>query len=410
LARTPICASILLASAALLWGDLTGVFSGGLDHPAIDYAGREVNDAAAVLNRRIQKGSVRLRYEPASGYLSSVLDALDVPVESQILVFSQTSVQQRLINPRNPRAIYFNDSAAVAWVRGEPFVEVAAQDPRQGVIFYTMDQIAEVPPWFTRRDDCLTCHLSHASLGVPGMMVRSVYPDPRGKPIRTLGDYLTDPRSPFEERWGGWYVTGKTGGLRHLGNMVVADPAERPAAAAHSLEHLDWEFDTSGYLTSYSDIGALLVFEHQMRLMNLITRVGWEVRAGAGASAIDEYARELADVLVFADERPLPGPVQSTSGFAARFAARGPRDRRGRSLRELDLNRSVMRYPCSYMIYSAAFDGLPAAARDAVYRRVWRILTKEENDPRYAGISRAAGREAIEILRDTKPGLPDYFR
>lgn len=374
------------------------MFPGGLDHPAINYAGQAVDDPAAALNRRLQEGTVQFRFDGTSGYLRSVLDALEIPVESQVVVFSQTSLQQHLISPKNPRAIYFNDSATVAWVRGEPFVEVAAQDRRQGVIFYTVDQNPWQSPRFTRRDECLTCHLAYATLGVPGMIVRSVFPDPKGKPIRTLGDFLTDPRSPYEERWGGWYVTGKTGSLRHIGNMVVADPEKPPAAAAHTLDRLEGEFDASAYLAPYSDIAALLVFEHQMRLMNLITRVGWEVRLAQhqnqAGRVIEESARELADALVSADEAPLPGPVRGTSGFAEKFAARGPRDRRGRSLREFDLNRRTMRYPCSYMIYSAAFDGLPDAAKAAVYRRLKIILS-----------TTPLGRAAIQILRDTKPAF-----
>jgi hypothetical protein len=271
----------------------------------------------------------------------------------------------------------------VAWVPGEPFVEVAAVDPRQGVIFYTVNQLPDSPPRFTRRDSCLTCHLSYSSLGVPGMVMRSVFPAPDGRPVRPLGDYLTDHRSPFEERWGGWYVTGHAPSVVHLGNMVVADPAKPDPPAARTLETLAQSFDTSDYPTPYSDIVALMVFEHQMHVTNLITRIGWEVRVGAGARAIDDYAKELSDYLLFVDERPFPGPVQGTSGFAAKFAARGP-------LRQFDLQHRLMRYPCGYMIFSDAFDALPPAVIDAVYRRM----------------TRTASPEVLRILRTTKPGFP----
>jgi hypothetical protein len=117
----------------------------------------------------------------------------------------------------------------------------------------------------------------------------------------------------------------------------------------------------------------LLVFDHQTRMMNLLTRYGWLARIAAheqrATSSLQESAETLVDYMLFVDEAPLDR-VRGTSGFGERFAARGPRDRRGRSLRDLDLRTRLLRYPCSYMIYSAAFDALPPEARDLVYRRV----------------------------------------
>ena len=388
---------LVLTPAGVRSAVLAAVLSAGLDHPAIAYATAPVHNAASELNLKLQSGGAQLRYESSSGYLRYVLAALAVPVESQMMVFSKTSLQQAIIGPENPRAVYFNDSVVVAWVRGEPFVEIAAHDDRQGVIFYTLDQNAVEQPRLARRDFCLTCHLSHASLGVPGMMVRSVFPDATGTPQRELGEFLTDHRSPFSERWGGWYVTGKTGPLEHMGRAAVT-------------------LQAYGHLTPNSDAVALMVFEHQMRMMNLITRAGWETRLVQHSQAtnadrtIDDAVTELVDYLVFAGEAPLPGPVSGTSGFAENFAARGPRDSKGRSLRQLDLTRRLMRYPCSYMIYSDAFEALPEIARAAIYRRLWRILSGEERDARYAGLSPASRRAVVEILSETKPGLPYYFR
>lgn len=397
-------------------GDLEGLFRGGLDHPAIGYAWRTSKDAIAELNRKLREGTATLQFDIGTGYLRAVLGALGTPVESQMAVFSKTSLQAPLIGPRNPRTIFFNDTVVVAWVRGEPFVEAAAQDAEQGVIFYTLDQRATEVPQFTRRDSCLTCHESYASLGVPGMLVRSVYPAPDGAPLRQLGDFEIDHRSPVEKRWGGWYVTGKFGAVHHLGNGVVTDPA-RPETmvtnATLNLDSLAGKFDLSGYPSRFSDVAALLVFEHQMRMMNLLTRVGWEVRlalheghADATAKVARETARELVDYLLFVNEAPLTGWVRSTSGFGARFSAQGPRDGSGRSLRELDLERRLMRYRCSYMIYTPAFDALPVPVKDATYRRMWDVLRGAERSP----LELAERRAIVEILRETKKGLPDYFQ
>lgn len=404
-----LAAFSLLAAAG---GAIDTPFSGSPDHPAIRYATRPLHNAISGLNRDIESGKVQLRYEGMQGYLRSTLQALEIPIESQMVVFSKTSLQQAIISPRNPRTIFFGDSVAVGWVRGEPFVEVAALDDEAGVVFYTLDQNPAEKPQFRRRDNCLTCHESFSTLGVPGMLLRSVYTTPSGTLRRDLGDYITDHRSPFEERWGGWYVTGKAGPPHHMGNLQVSGQEDIDSAKPVVLDSLAGKFDTSAYLSPHSDIAALLVFAHQMRMTNLITRLGWESRVAtadgtfAASRTVHEAVDALTDYMLFVDEAPLPAPLQGNSGFAEVFAQRGPRDRHSRSLRQLDLQRRLMRYPCSYMIYSSAFDALPDDARTAVYERMARILSGKEKDNRYARLSRTDRRAVVEILRDTKSGLP----
>lgn len=414
---------ILVATAAGF--EFEGLFPGGLDHPAIQYATRPADGVVSELNNKIERGEIRLTFDGPSGYLRSTLRALHIPIESQMVVFSKTSLQQAIINPLNPRSIFFNDSVAAAWVHGEPFVEVAVEDPQQGVIFYTLNQKPADKPLFVRRDSCLQCHESYSSAGVPGMLVRSVFPAANGTAMHQLGDYISDDRSPFRERWGGWFVTGRTGGLHHMGNLMFDNSDEiEPVNKTADITSLKGKFDTSPYLSPYSDIVALMVFDHQMRLMNLFTRAGWEVRwalyeqhseSSPGtrpdlAAVIRNAADELADYLLFVDETPLPSRIEGTSGFAERFAAEGPLDSQRRSLRQFDLETRLMRYRCSYMIYSAAFDHLPTQLKDAIYQRMWRILSGQEKRSKYASWP-LAGREAvIEILRETKPGLPDYFQ
>jgi hypothetical protein len=206
--------------------------------------------------------------------------------------------------------------------------------------------------------------------------------------------------------------------MRHLGNTLLVD-REHPESLAgdHSLnvQSVQDRFDADHYLSPHSDLVALLVFEHEMRALNLLTRIGWDARVAmtsgrADVPAImDAEARDVVDYLLFVDETPLPSPVKGTSGFAERFSAQGPRDKRGRSLRQLDLQRRIMRYPCSFTIYNASFDRLPPPAREAIYRRLWNVLSGAESAPKYARLSPADRRAIIEILRDTKPDLPAYF-
>jgi hypothetical protein len=393
---------------------LEGLLSGGRDHPAIAYSSGTERNAIAELNARLGEGSAHLQFVGRAGYLRSVLDALDVPVESQMMVFSKTSLQKPLIAPENPRSIFFNDAVVVAWVRGEPFIEVAAEDAQKGVIFYTLDYERSEHPIFLRRDSCLSCHESYSSLGVPGMLVRSVFPAPNGMPLRPLGDFNPDDRSPFHERWGGWYVTGNSGPHKHLGNRTFAEAGENePLAVSSDLERLDGKFEMGGYLSPYSDIVALMVFEHQMRTVNLLTRSAWEARLaaseGRGNTAVENAAAEIADDLLFLNETPLLGTVKGSSGFAEKFTVRGPSDSEGRSLRQLDLTRHMTRYPCSYMVYSPGFDGLPANLKDATYRRMWQILSGSDPAVKSARMTAADRRAVVEILRQTKKDLPAYF-
>lgn len=392
-------AALLIVTGAFLLGDLAGVFTGALDHPAIEYSTRPVHDPVAGLNKRLDAGET-LEFEPGRGYLRAVLRALGIPVESQIVTFAKSSFQQHLINPGNARAIYFNDTVAVGWVRGAPLLEIAAEDPEQGTIFYGIDQSASGKPRAMRRDDCLTCHESYDTLGVPGMLLHSVYPAKDGFVMRELGSYNVDHRVAFAHRWGGWFVTGETDALGHLGNAAYKSENEAESVEANF----------KGYLSPGSDIVALMVFDHQMHMTNLLTRVGWETRFALREKTMTPeklagMAAEIVDYMLFVDEARISSPVRGTLGFEEKFAARGPNDKKGRSLRQFDLDRRMMRYPCSYTIYTAAFDSLPAEAKDAIYRRLWQVLSREH--PR---LSLEDRRAIVEILRDTKKDLPAYFR
>ena len=393
--------------------------AGAIKHPAIAYYTRPTHDLVAALDRRIADGTVHLDFEEGSGYLRPVLSALHLAAESQILVMSKTGIQGLYSGPANPRAIFFNDAVSVGYIRGAPFLEFAVQDPEQGVVFYTLDQKAQARPVLERRPGCLSCHQVYATLHVPGMLARSVFMAPDGLPLSQFGSYDADDRTPFRRRWGGWYVTGVDAGLRHIGNAFVTDTEKREIVVSDSTLHrmpLDPSFDARSYPSSASDIAALMVFQHQGRMMNLITRVGWESRIAADGGRADfsdgplrDAVNELVDYLLFVEEEPLPAAIKGTSGFAEMFSAQGPRDQRGRSLRQLDLQHRLLKYPCSYMIYSSAFRALPGDVRAAVYSRIWTVLSGKDASARYTRLSSEDRRAIIEILKDTLPDLTEEF-
>ena len=422
----PLLGSALVAVLLLVSGPLSaqrgGMFLGSANDPAIAYATATPQNAVVDVNQKLQDGTIQLKYDGRSGYLQSALEALEIAVDSQVLVFSRTSLQAKRINQANPRALFFNDRVALGWVRDGEVIEVAAHDAKAGIVFYELDQKPAEPgsaPQFRRDFKCLGCHMAGDTLGVPGLLNFSTTTPAGGGFAKSV---MMDHRMPLEARYGGWFVTGSSGSATHHGNEATAFAGQPP----RDLRSVEGLFDPDGFRAMSSDIAALLVLSHQIHMMNLLTRIGWEARAAdptlhppfVAAPGEDErigqmmnaIALEVVDYLLFVDEAALPDRVRGASGFVERFSGLGPRDKQGRSLHELDLGKRLLKYPCSYLIYSDAFDALPPPAKDAVYRRMWDVLSGRERDPRYsAALPLETRRAIVEILRDTKPDLPAYF-
>lgn len=401
-----------------------------------EYEKSQVSDPIAQLQQKIDSGQVKLTYEPQFGWLKSVLKELAVAKESQILTFGKTSFQAPLISPRRPRALYFNDQVAVGFVRTGDVLEFASLDPKQGVIFYTLDQAPSREPSFQRRDSCLQCHMNAATLNVPGLFIRSISADRTGMPVNRGAGYVTDHRSPLKERWGGWYVTGTHGAQRHMGNTYVQSGDDLNFLYDKDTQNqasLRGRFTLEEYYSPYSDIIALMVIEHQTRMINLMTAASWEARRDIGKLRellnkpaanknrmygedsedkvdIRSLCDQLIEYMLFADETRLTENVKGVSGFTEWFTKQGPFDAQGRSLRQFDLNKRMFQYRCSYLIYSEAFDSLPTEVRDYIYRRLWDILNSKDNSHRFDYLSAKERQDIRDILIATKNGLPDYWK
>jgi len=392
---------IVLAGAALAVADrLEDTSYVPYEHKAIQYFETPAEDAVKRLDDSIDQGKAKLDFAPGGlGYLPDLLKHLDLNVDSQVLVFSQTSFQATLISAQFPRAVYFNDEISVGFVQHGEVMEVSSVDPKQGVIFYSLNTSRAAKPSFARREVCLQCHQGGQTLGVPGLVVSSQY-IPAGMPAEHVrGGFVTDDRTPLEDRWGGWYVSGSLPNQKHRG-------ADTGAA-----------FDPSKYLSPTSDVVALLTLEHQTRMTNLITRIGWDTRIAMAEGKLEETRPKLdaaiddmVGYMLFADEAPMQGPIKGVSTFSTTFPARGPRDKQGRSLRDFDLQKRLFKYPLSYMIYTRAFDSMPDWDRDRIYQRLFNVLTGKDTDPKFAKLSADDRRNVLEILRATKPNLPGYWK
>ncbi|HAN96607.1 MAG TPA: hypothetical protein DCQ98_03865 [Planctomycetaceae bacterium] len=398
------------------------------EDPPISYSDSTPDDAVIDLRTRIDAGEMRIDGATEIEKLAAILDALDVPRSSQVLTFGKTSLQADKVTPSTPRAIYFSDSIQIGHMPGG-VVEIIAADPRLGVNFYTYDPKAEGSGAFVRETNrCLTCHGAAKTLYVPGLQVRSVLTDPAGQPVLSAGSRRTDQSSPFEERWGGWYVTGTHGSMRHMGNECVANPKDSASLDRESganVEELSSRIRTEPYRTEHSDLVALMVLEHQSLVHNLITLANYETRLAEHYDSVmnaaldrpadhrsDSTERRIAavvdklvDGLLMVDEFRFDQPIAGTSGYSEVFARQGKRDSQGRSLRDLDLRTRLFRYPCSYLIDTPHFDSLPDTVRKATIRRLWEVLTAPTADPRYAHLTDEDRKAIVEILNETKPEL-----
>lgn len=407
-----------------------GFSQGFYERPPIDYYNAPVNDRVAELSRKIEAGDVTLEYDELHGYLKSVLEALDVPVSSQALVFSKTSLQLHRISPRRPRALYFNDDVYVGYCQYGDVLEFAATDAKQGATFYTLSQDDSGSPKFVRdKGGCLSCHASARTQNVPGYLVRSVFSDSDGRPKLGSGSFTTDHTSEFKDRWGGWYVTGSHGEMRHMGNTICSgDETTFDRDPGANDQDLSDNIRTEPYLTPHSDIVALMVLEHQTQMHNAIAAANYETRSAIHQSnqmnellgrpegfVSDSAKRRIASsadrvlrYLLFCDEFQLTDRVRGTTSFAEDFAARGKTDSRGRSLREFDLEKRLFKYPCSYLIHSEAFAGLPDPVRSQVLSRLTDILEGREESGDFDHLTPQMRRDILAILRDTLPEMKQY--
>jgi hypothetical protein len=220
-------------------------------------------------------------------------------------------------------------------------------------------------------------------------------------------------------------VTGLTGGMNHKGNAVAIDSAHPDVLDMRNTQNLTSlakRFEPAGFMSQASDIVALMTLEHQTRMTNLLIRAGWDGRVaeydaadgakgdGDAGARIDQDEEEIVDYMLFVKEARLYDQIEGVSTFSKTFPERGPRDKQGRSLRDFDLEKRMFKYPLSYMIYSPVFDALPDAVRERVYRRLYDVLSGKDTNEKFNRLSAADRANIVDIVRETKTNMPDYWR
>jgi hypothetical protein len=341
--------------------------------------------------------------------LRGLLKELEISPHSQMLVFSKTALNPKLVSPKTPRSVYFNEECYVGWVPGAASLEIAAVDPQKGWMFYTLNQpdvspagIEEGPPRFKRETQCLACHAGQSALRIPGGMVRAFVPDEAGNPLS--GYSRVTHEMPFEQRFGGWYVTGWHGRQSHRGNKIEskAGPRDQLFQSPNNVKDVAGVVNASLYLTPHSDLVAQMLLHHQVHGQNLLIRVGYEARLGMRSNAEDL----LVAYLLFVDEARLSEPIQGSTDFAKWFEKRGKQDAQGRSLREWDLKTRLFKYPLSYLIDTPLFDGLPTDAKQRIYGKLWEILSATIPEPPFKFMFKEDRQAILEIVSQIKDDLP----
>jgi len=372
-----------MITAVLLAGVATPVASApplDFESAPIHYSEATPDNAVSRLQVAIDNGDKSLPFEEQFGYLRAVLKELDVPESSQMLTFLKSSLQRPLIGPQNARALYFGDDAYVGYVPNG-MLELIVADEKLGMVFYTLEQNAEEPKFERQVARCMTCHSSSRTKNIPGLQVRSMMTDPNGEPVISAGSFRTDHSSPFEKRWGGWFVSGTHGDVRHLGNFQLPDkkrpqqPIENTAGA--NVTDLAPLTDLSQQLTPHSDLVALMVFEHQIDAHNLMVRTNyaWQIDEHHGTSAGGDArwrqeADALVDHLLFTTQLRFNQPIAGTSRFAEEFSQRGRSQEQAIPLRQLDLKTRVFGSPVSYTVKSAFYRSLPISVRRYITEQI----------------------------------------
>ena len=436
--KEPLAAFTLVVMGLLPWNPVFA-FEPVFERAPVLYYETEPDNQVTRLLAQAQK----------EGFLSSgsdreilleLLARLKVPLESQVLVFSKTSAQNSHIAPNTPRALYYSDDVYVGWVQGGE-IEVASLDKRLGMVFHLIKLTSREdhrPPELVRERSCLNCHAGSSNQDLPGLMVRSVYPSDSGLPLFEAGTFHTRQSSPISERWGGWYVTGEVESKSHLGNAIATvvnnkfGGVELQHFANGRVDKLDSLFNASPYPNGgQSDVVALMVLEHQAGVHNVLVEANLTTQATLYRHAemkkafgepvnsslsetneriLDRMAEKVLHEMLYVDEIEVPGGIEGSATFQRAFKANARKSADGRSLKDFRLYGRLMKYRCSHLIYSEAFEDLPEAMRSRILDKLHSILTEPASWPDYAHLAESERGHLLTIIGETVPNLPPSWK
>ncbi|MBL9113777.1 MAG: hypothetical protein JNJ83_02145 [Verrucomicrobiaceae bacterium] len=370
-----------------------------------DYWKRKPEDAVTQVVEKLREGKLDLNLTDEKGFLLALLKELNIPVSSQLLVYSATSLQGGLIKATNPRALYFNEETYIGYVPGGR-LELSSIDPEMGPVFQILSRTQGGPPRVERTDRCMNCHAGNAMRRLPGFFTESVIPSAAGGSLDGFRRNLVGHTVPLEERFGGWHVTGPHEKQFPLANLLGRSDGSK---IVHIKNPPGSQFDWSPYPVQTSDLLAHLVHEHQLEFHNLVTLAVYRAREKVDTGEINGIARDMVRYLLFANEAKLPsGGVKPDGTFMQDFLSAKKAAPDGTSLRDFDLRSRLFKHRCSYMIYTPGFQALPSVIKDRVYAGL-RSALSDRGLPEFNYISPVERKQIRTILKATLPGLPTDF-
>ena len=383
--------------------------------PEHEYWDRPLNDPFSRIKEDLESGKLELDYSSEKRFLTSLLKALNISESTQMLVYSTTSLQLSRISPQTPRALYFNDNIYLGYVQGGR-IEIVSIDPELGGIFYIFDiPRGGAKPVVERSRRCMNCHSGEDTYEVPGVVIKSVIPGPKGGSLDSFRRGQSGHEIPLSERFGGWHVTGADSLPPHWGNLTGNFT---PKGIVTTPLPPGKQFDWSVFPVATSDILAHLLHEHQAGFVNRVVQAHYRIRtalkngrgqlSGEDKAVIAQQADLIASYLLFADEADLPeGGVAADSRLKEDFLADRKTNSQGDSLRDLELQKGLFRNRCSYMIYTPLFQRLPDGFKKLIYRRLAKALAPGDGDPEFAYLPEDEKIRIRAILAETLSDLPE---
>ena len=408
--------TLLLIAQGHLWGLETAQDS-KLDYkaPPHSYWERPPQDAVTAALAKIQSGELKVDTSSDRAFVASLLGALKVPVSSQLLVYSATSMQSGIINPRNPRALYFNDEIYVGFVPGG-LVEIMGVDPELGGVFYIFDkpQPGQLPRT-DRSTRCFNCHAGSATMRIPGLLAESVAPIISGASYENYRRDEQGHQIPLADRFGGWHVTS----AKPFGETKANIFARSDGSGVKIVKVKPGEmWDIEKHLLPSSDILPHLIHEHQIGFDNQVIHAAYLAReigdkgrtpTLADDKRLNEKATALVRYILFTDEAKLPpSGIAGDEKYAADFLSNKKASGTGLSLKDLDLKTRMFKHRCSYMLYTPQWQKLPAMIKNRVYAGMKLALSGKDRN--YAYLSAQERLAIVSILRETLPDLPANWR
>lgn len=382
------------------------------------YLDAQPKDRFAELQEKVQQGEVKLDTSNDKAFLSSLLEALNIPITSQIMVFSASSLQSEIINPRNPRSLYFNEDTYLGWVPGG-LVEIIAADPEMGPMFYVYDRLQPggPVPGVQRSTKCMNCHAGNATRRLPGLIAESLLVSQAGSSLETYRRDVQGHQIPLEDRFGGWHLTGDHHLSSHKANVMGL-------AQNRKIEKTPvppGQFSDLGlHLLPTSDILPHLIHEHQIGFENRLVYAIYTLRQlkhenrgllGAAAKAeIEERAQEMARYIMFADEAKFPSRgITGDPAYAQDFLRDRKLTEAGLSLKDFDMRTRMFKHRCSYMLYTDTWKQAPKELKERIYYHM-ALYLRDQPDAHHAHLAPAERMAVRGILKETMNDLPAWWR